>query len=123
VTTWREAKRTLHARNPRLKEEYDRLGARFETLSRLIDARERMKISQSELARRMGVAPNVVSRLESAQHSPRLDTIIAYADALGYDFRISLRRQPGRADGRRPARAPERVRGAPSARKRVARRS
>jgi transcriptional regulator with XRE-family HTH domain len=84
----------LHAGNPRLKDEYDRLGPRFETLSKLIDARERLKISQSELARRMDVQPNVVSRFESAQHSPRLDTIIAYAHALGYEFKVALKKQP-----------------------------
>ena len=94
MTTWREAREKLHADNPRLKEEYDRLGPRFETLAKLIDARERMKISQSELARRMDVPPNVVSRFESAQHSPRLDTIIAYAHALGYEFKPALKKRP-----------------------------
>lgn len=94
MTTWREARAKLHARNPLLRDEYDRLGPRFETLSKLIDARERMKISQSELARRMDVPPNVVSRFESAQHSPRLDTIIAYAHALGYEFKVALKKQP-----------------------------
>jgi transcriptional regulator with XRE-family HTH domain len=98
MTTWREARAKLHAGNPLLKEEYDRLGPRFETLNKLIDARERMKISQSELARRMDVQPNVVSRFESAQHSPRLDTIIAYAHALGYEFKVALKKQ---ADGDR----------------------
>ena len=94
MTTWREARAKLHAGNPLLKEEYDRLGPRFETLNKLIDARERMKISQSELARRMDVPPNVVSRFESAQHSPRLDTMIAYAHALGYEFKVALKKQP-----------------------------
>ena len=106
MTTWREARAKLHAGNPLLKEEYDRLGSRFETLGKLIDARERMKISQSELARRMHVPPNVVSRFESAQHSPRLDTIIAYAHALGYEFKVALKKQPGgaRVSTRTPAR-------------------
>jgi len=106
MTSWRDAKERLHARNPRLKEEYERLGPRFETLSKLIDARERMKVSQTELARRMHVPPNVVSRLESAQHSPRLDTIIAYANALGFDFKISLKKQAAsRAAHPRPRRS------------------
>ena len=94
MTTWREAREKLHAGNPQLKDEYDRLSPRFETLAKLIDARERMHISQSELARRMDVPPNVVSRFESAQHSPRLDTIIAYAHALGYEFKAELKKRP-----------------------------
>lgn len=90
MTTWRQAKTKLFAENPRVKEEYDKLGPRFAAISELIDARERMQISQSELARRMNVKPNVVNRLESAQHSPLLDTVIEYADALGLDVKLSL---------------------------------
>jgi transcriptional regulator with XRE-family HTH domain len=94
MTSWKEAREKLHAENPRLKEEYDLLGPRFEALSRLVDARQRMHLSQSEIARRMEVPANVVSRFESAQHSPRLDTIIAYARALGYEINLSLKKTP-----------------------------
>ena len=90
MTTWRQAKTKLFAENPRVKEEYDKLGPRFAAISELIDARERMQISQSELARRMNVKPNVVNRIESAQHSPLLDTVIEYADALGLDVKLRL---------------------------------
>lgn len=93
MTTWPDAREKLHKAHPRLKEEYDRLGPRFAALSKLIDARERLKVSQSELARRMDVPANVVSRLESAQHSPRLDTLVDYANALGYEFNVSLRKR------------------------------
>lgn len=105
MTTWREARQRLLAENPRLKAEYDRLGPRFETLAKLIDARERLHISQSELARRMDVPANVVSRFESAQHSPRLDTIIAYANALGYEFRAELKKRPAATAKARPVRS------------------
>ncbi len=115
MTTWREARAKLHAGNPLLREEYDRLGPRFETLSKLIDARERTKISQSELARRMDVSPNVVSRFESAQHSPRLDTLIAYARALGYEFKVALKKRPDQ-DGVSRGHAPAARRRSPSPR-------
>lgn len=94
MTTWRQAKAKLHADNPQLKDEYEKLGPRFAAISELIDARERMQISQSELARRMNVKPNVVNRLESAQHSPLLDTVIEYADALGLDVKLRLTKRP-----------------------------
>lgn len=96
MTTWRQAKAKLHAENPRLKEEYEKLGPRFAAISELIDARERMQISQSELARRMNVKPNVVNRLESAQHSPLLDTVIEYAGALGLDVNLKLTKRASR---------------------------
>jgi transcriptional regulator with XRE-family HTH domain len=94
MTTWRQAKAKLHLENPRLKEEYEKLGPRFAAISELIGARERMQISQSELARRMNVKPNVVNRLESAQHSPLLDTVIEYAGALGLDVKLRLTKRP-----------------------------
>ncbi len=114
MTSWQEARAKLLAENATLREEYDRLGPRFETLSKLIDARERLHLSQSELARRMGLRANVISRLESAQHSPRLDTLIAYARALGLGLKLELVKQgnpanasrrggPAAAAGRRPA--------------------
>ena len=125
MTTWREARQRLLAENPRLKEEYDRLGPRFETLAKLIDARERLHISQSELARRMDVPANVVSRFESAQHSPRLDTIIAYANALGYEFKAELRKRRAATvsahrigSSRRAASRPRRAPSAPTASRR-----
>ncbi len=117
MTTWREARARLHAENPALKAEYDRLGPRFEALSKLIDAREQLNVSQSELARRMDVRPNVVSRLESAQHSPRLDTLIAYAQALGLRFRFDLVKPPRTRVGSRTAASARRTKAAPATRK------
>ncbi len=98
MTTWKEAKQKLHEENPELKREYERLGPRFAAVSALIAARNEANLSQSELARRMSVPPGTISRFESAQHSPRLDTLVQYAEALGYEFRLQL--VPGRAAAR-----------------------
>lgn len=102
MSSWTSAKRRLHAANPKLREEYDRLGPRFEIINALIDARENQGLTQSEVASRMGVRPHVVSRLESALHSPRLETLVAYATALGLDLRVGLSRPTTKASrGRR----------------------
>ena len=90
MTRWTDAKKKLHAENPELRREYERLGPRFDAISALIAARAGSNISQSELARRMRVQPGTISRFESAQHSPRLDTLVEYAKALGYEFRMQL---------------------------------
>jgi transcriptional regulator with XRE-family HTH domain len=89
------------ADDPRMRAEYERLGPRFETISRLIKARAREDVSQTELARRMNVRPNVISRLESGLHSPRLDTIAEYARALGYDLEIRTVKRRTAQRGRR----------------------
>ncbi len=76
--------------DPEFKTEYDRLGPRFEAITALIRARTAQRVSQSELARRMNVAPNTVSRLESGEHSPRIDTLAAAARAMGYEFHVKF---------------------------------
>ncbi len=93
--SWNKFRDGLLANNPAVKAEYDRLGPRYETIAGMIRARTAARMTQTELARRMNVAPNTVSRLESAEHSPRIDTLAAAADALGYDLKVRfVKRQP-----------------------------
>lgn len=89
--------------DPELHGEYERLGPRFDAISELIRARQRMGLSQSELARRMKVKANVVSRLESGEHSPRLDTLAAAAQAMECELRVKfVRPRKAREVGPRP---------------------
>ena len=74
--------------DPQLREEYERLGPRFQAISALIKARG--SVSQSELARRMQISPGVISRLESGRHDPRLGTLSNAASALGYRLEVKL---------------------------------
>lgn len=60
-------------------------------LRSLIRARENAGLSQSEVARRMGVPQPVVVRLEAGTHSPTLATLSRYATAVGVKLVI---RQP-----------------------------
>ncbi len=93
----------LLASNPEVALEYERLGPRFQAINAMIRARQKEAISQSELARRMSVNANVVSRLESAQHSPRLDTLTLAAEALGYELRVSFVKKQRATLARKPA--------------------
>ena len=93
--SWDKFKNDLLTRNPEVKAEYDRLGPRYATITALIKARNAAKVTQSELARRMNVAPNTVSRLESAEHSPRIDTLASAATAMGYELQVRFVKRPG----------------------------
>ena len=86
----------MRANDPALQAEYERLGPRFELISELIRARKRAGLNQGELARRMGRSQAVVSRLESAEHSPRLETLLEYVEACGHriEFRIVDAKEP-----------------------------
>lgn len=89
---------------PEAQAEYERLGPRFEAISALIDARKRENLTQAELARRMGVSPAVLSRLESAAHSPRLDTLAEAARAMGHRLEVRFVRESSpRYDSAKPA--------------------
>jgi transcriptional regulator with XRE-family HTH domain len=46
---------------------------------------DEVNVSQSEIARRMGVTPSYVSQILSGHRRPGLDTLEAVADALGCD--------------------------------------
>ena len=88
----------MRANDPELQAEYERLGPRFELISELIRARKRAGLNQGELARRMGRSQAVVSRLESAEHSPRIETLLEYVEACGHriEFRIVESGEPAR---------------------------
>lgn len=74
-----------------------------ETLESLIAqevsrARQRAHLSQREMASRAGVTQAAVSRLESGDRLPRLETLLALAEASGHVLEIRLKR-PRQAGG------------------------
>lgn len=81
---------SLRARYPEVQAEYDRLRPRFEIVKQLILARRKAELTQRELAARVGVSPSVIGRLESAEHSPRLETVVDVASALGLRLDVKL---------------------------------
>lgn len=89
----------LREADPQLQEEYDRLGPRFQVINALVRARKARNLSQRELAEQLGVSKTVINRLESGEHSPRLETVYDVAKALGLrlDIRLVKERKPAGA--------------------------
>ena len=75
-----------------VREAFDRHRARRQAVEGLIETRHACKLSQSALADRMGVNQGVVSRLESAKHSPRLETLEQAAAAMGYQLEVKWKK-------------------------------
>lgn len=50
--------------------------------------RMELGITQQDVAERMGIAQTAVSRLEIGAHSPSLDMVERYAEALGCRLKI-----------------------------------
>src|SRR3989344_5120472 len=77
-------------KNPGFRREYEKLQPHFEIANRIIEARIKRKISQEELAKRMGTGQAVISRLEGANARPSLSLIQRLADALGLKVKLTL---------------------------------
>ncbi|MBI2338687.1 helix-turn-helix transcriptional regulator [Candidatus Daviesbacteria bacterium] len=89
--TTEELKKELF-KNPKARKAYEDLQPEFAIVQAIIDARVKKKISQEELAKRMGTGQAVISRLENANARPSLSLIKRLADALG--LKVELRLTP-----------------------------
>lgn len=77
---------------PGARKSYEDLQPEFAIVQALIDARVKKKISQEELAKRMGTGQAVISRLENVNASPSLSLIKRLAAAL--DLKLELKFTP-----------------------------
>ncbi len=80
------------ANDPAYREAYEALGPEFALVTALVAARSRAKLTQAELASRMGTTESAISRLESGRAKPSTRTLERYADATGH--RLSIRLEP-----------------------------
>jgi ribosome-binding protein aMBF1 (putative translation factor) len=78
------------ANDPAYREAYEALDEEFALVSSLIRARTRAKLSQAEVASRMGTTESAVSRLESGRVKPSTRTLERYARATGHKLLIKL---------------------------------
>lgn len=76
--------------DPAFRKEWERLQANEEIAWAVIRLRMKLGISQEELARRIGVSPPTISRLESGRHSPNFTTLRKIADAVGHKVVVSF---------------------------------
>lgn len=74
------------------RDAYEALGPEFTLVTALAKARSHAKLTQAELAHRMGTTESVISRLESGRSKPSTRTLERYADATGH--RLSIRLEP-----------------------------
>jgi len=88
---WEQVRKELF-RNPKVKKAYEDLQPEFAIVQTLIDARVKKKISQKDLAKRMGTGQAVISRLENANASPSLSLIKRLANAL--NLKVELKFTP-----------------------------
>lgn len=74
--------------DPEVKKYYDALEPEYRLITSVIDKRLKKKMSQHELARKVGTGQSAISRLESGEGNPSMKFLQKVADAL--DARLSV---------------------------------
>lgn len=77
-------------RDPGVRREYEKLRPEFDIASQMIEARLRKKMSQQELAKKVGTGQAVISRLEGMNAHPSISLLSRVAQALETKFEITI---------------------------------
>lgn len=86
---WKDFKKELLSDKKVLKE-YKKLEPRYKLISQVIDARIKKKVSQDELARRIGTKQSAIARLESGNVNPTLLFLEKISRALKTKFILEI---------------------------------
>lgn len=82
----------LFASYPKEKQERILREARYiRAAMRLRRLRRRLKLSQEELAKKMGVKREFIARIESGQQNVTLETLYRIAEAAGKEFHFTFK--------------------------------
>ncbi|GMR18235.1 MAG: hypothetical protein BMS9Abin33_0641 [Gammaproteobacteria bacterium] len=75
-----------------VREAYDELAPAYALRWKLVALRQRAGLTQEQIAEKLKTSKSNISRLESVSStiSPRLSTIVDYAEAVGYDIKIDF---------------------------------
>jgi predicted transcriptional regulator len=87
---WKVVRQQLLDENPDLAREIEEIMPEYELIKQLIRARTDQKISQSELAKKIGTRQGNISRLEHGQCNPSIGFLRRVAKGLGKDLHISI---------------------------------
>ena len=89
MTRLKDLKKRL-IKDPEFREENARADEEFALIEALIRARTAARLTQEELARRLGTTRSAVARLEGGGVSPSIATLRRYAEATGTQLTVAL---------------------------------
>ena len=92
MTRLKDLKKRLMEDDPEFQEEYARADDEFALIEALVRARAAAKLTQAELAQRLGTTQSAVARLEGGRVSPSFATLRRYAEATGTRLTVGLER-------------------------------
>jgi transcriptional regulator with XRE-family HTH domain len=79
-------------KQPGVREAYDDLMPAYRFRRQLVALRKSAGLTQEQIAEKLNTKKSNISRLESAHSaiSPKISTIVEYADAVGYDVKLEF---------------------------------
>lgn len=77
-------------RDPKFKQEYAKADADYAIVEALIRARTTAKLSQAQVAKKIGTTQSAIARLEAGNVAPTISTLRRYAEATGTKLKIGL---------------------------------
>ncbi len=89
MSKWEDLEKELLV-DPATKKEFDKLAPRYAMISELIKARIKNKMTQADVAERIGTKQSAIARLEGGNVNPSLDFLERIAEVLGYKLTIHL---------------------------------
>ena len=72
------------------KKAYDDLGPEFALVEMLIKKRLQQKLTQAQLAKKIGTKQSAISRLEQGSYNPSLNFLKKVTEALNAELQISI---------------------------------
>lgn len=76
--------------NPEVREEYAQADAEYALIEEMIRVRMEAKLTQSELATKIGTTQSAIARLEGGKVSPSVSTLRRYAEATGHQLKVAF---------------------------------
>ena len=77
-------------KDPAVRAEWERTAVARAVAVRLVEYRAEHALSQTALARQLGMKQPAVARLEAGEHNPSFDTLARLSSALGIEFHIAV---------------------------------
>ena len=88
MSRWEDLEKELLA-DSATKREFDKLVPRYAVISELIAARIKRKMTQADVAQKVGTKQSSIARLEGGSINPSLDFLQKVAQAMGLSIRLS----------------------------------
>lgn len=87
---WEKTRADLF-KDPEFRREYDKLEPEFQIARQIIGARIKQKMTQKDLAEKIGTGQAVISRLEGMNAKPSISLLTRVAQALKTEINITVR--------------------------------